>query len=170
MIVNDEIVGRVLIVGVGLMGGSLGMALLERGAVREVVGIDSDLVKARSIGAISRAGTNLCQEAADADIVVIAAPITAVCNILQEIAPHVGQDALVTDVASVKAEIASVGQSLLGERFIGGHPMAGSEQTGVGAARSNLYHGAAWALTPISDSTSPRLPLLTDFISTVGAA
>lgn len=168
------LVNRVVIVGVGLMGGSLGLALVERGIAQEVVGIDAVEVldSARAVGAIHRAGSDLCHEAAAADLVFVATPVSAIPAVLKQIAPHIGAQTTVTDLAGVKGAIALLGHDLMGDRFIGGHPMAGSETTGIGAARSNLFQGAAWAFTPWSKEleVSGRLQALFAIVRALGAA
>ena len=133
------------IVGVGLIGGSVGLA--ARNAGWEVVGTDDPgvLESAVEIGAIDRVST--LEEIRGADLVVLAAPISRVTALLSDLAPT---DALVTDVASAKGAIvrAAEGESL---RFVGGHPMAGSQLAGVANAKAGLFHGARYFLT-----TTPR--------------
>jgi prephenate dehydrogenase len=165
--------GRVIIVGVGLMGGSLGMALIESGIVQEVVGIDSPRVldDALKAGAIHVAGDKLEDAVGSADLVILATPIHVIPALLVQIAPYVAVHAAVTDLASVKCSIVREGERLLGERFVGGHPMAGSEQTGLKSARSTLFRQAAWALTP-SDAdkySAPRMEMLCNVVRAVGA-
>ena len=170
---NKPVVDRIVIVGVGLMGGSLGMALIQQNAAQHVVGIDSPEVlgAALTAGAIHLAGAGLVQAVEDADLIVLATPIYTILDLLRQIAPHVSATATITDLASVKSSIVSVGESLLGERFVGGHPMAGSEYTGIRSARSSLFCGAAWALSPgkSAKSSNPHVELLCKMIQAVGA-
>ena len=137
------------IVGVGLIGGSVGLA--ARGAGWEVVGVDSPQVleEAERNGAIHRAST--LKEARGADLVVLAAPISRVTSLIEDLAPT---DALVTDVASAKGAIVNAAEARE-LRFVGGHPMAGSQLSGVGNARANLFAGARYFLTP-TDARTPR--------------
>jgi prephenate dehydrogenase len=136
------------IVGVGLIGGSVG--LTARNAGWDVIGIDKPevLKEAASLGAIDRPST--LKEARSADLVVLAAPISRVADLVAELPPT---NALVTDVASTKMAVVREAeeQSL---RFVGGHPMAGSQLSGVAHARADLFKGARYFLTP-TDKTDP---------------
>jgi prephenate dehydrogenase len=136
------------IVGVGLIGGSVGLAARESGW--NVVGVDSPevLEVAEHSGAIHRAST--LKEVRGADLVVLAAPISRVTNLIGDLAPT---DALVTDVASAKGAIVNAAE-VQRLRFVGGHPMAGSQLSGVANARANLFEGARYFLTP-TDRTAP---------------
>ncbi len=133
---GTAIFDRVVIVGVGLMGGSLGLGLIQHNAAQQVVGIDSAQVldAALAAGAIHGAGASLEEAAATADLLVLASPIHTIPSLLCQLAPHIGPHATVTDLGSVKSAIVAEGVRLLGDRFVGGHPMAGSEQTGIRSA------------------------------------
>jgi len=146
---------RVVIVGVGLIGGSIGLGLRERGLAGRVVGVGRSvetLDKAVRLGAIDEGVTDLAQGVAGADLVILATPIAQILADLQRLPPLLSPGALVTDVGSTKANIAQTGRLHLGARFVAGHPMAGSEQAGVEAARANLFDGATWAITPFRDA------------------
>jgi prephenate dehydrogenase len=136
------------IVGVGLIGGSVGLA--ARNAGWEVVGVDRPevLEEAVRIGAVDRAST--LKEARGADLVVLAAPISKVTDLVAELPPT---GALVTDVASTKGAIVAEAERQ-GLRFVGGHPMSGSQLSGVTNARADLFGGARYFLTP-TDRTDP---------------
>lgn len=140
---------RVAILGVGLMGGSLGLALRTRGLAANVVGMDKSaeiLATAQKAGAIDAGVIEAAEAVREADAIFLAAPVGILPELLETIAPHVRPDALITDLGSVKTRIVAVGERLFGNLFIGGHPMAGSEESGVGAARAELFAGAAWAI------------------------
>jgi prephenate dehydrogenase len=130
------------IVGVGLIGGSVGLA--ARAAGWEVIGVDEPAIleNAAEVGAIDRAST--IKEARGADLVVLAAPISRIAALIENLAPT---DALVTDVASTKTKIVREAEAK-GLYFVGGHPMAGSQLSGVANARRDLFHGARYFLTP----------------------
>lgn len=137
------------IVGVGMMGGSLGLALRAHGLARHVVGVDVNaqaLMRAQERGAIDAGTTDLLAAARDADALFLATPVGLVPGLLATLAPHIRPDALVTDIGSTKSTIVAAGERLLGSRFIGGHPMAGSEVSGIEAAQEGLFAGAAWAI------------------------
>ncbi len=137
------------VIGVGLIGGSIGLA--ARGAEWEVVGVDEPRVleRAQASGAIGRSST--LKEVRGADLVVLAAPISRVTTLVEDLAPT---DALTTDVASAKGAIVRAAERA-GLRFVGGHPMAGSQLSGVANARADLFRGARYFLTP-TDRTDPE--------------
>ncbi|HLK60392.1 MAG TPA: prephenate dehydrogenase/arogenate dehydrogenase family protein, partial [Chthonomonadaceae bacterium] len=127
---------RVVIVGVGLMGGSLGLALKAHSLAGQVIGLDRSaeaLTRAQARGAIDRGATDMEEAMRAADGIVIALPVGQIPALLEALTPWVCPDALVTDLGSVKAHIVEVGTRLLGARFVGGHPMAGSERSGIEA-------------------------------------
>lgn len=144
---------RVAIVGTGLIGGSLGLALRRAWPETEVVGTArraATVEKALARGAITRGAATAAEAAAGADAVVLCAPVEAVEPALREIGPALAPGAIVTDAASVKAEIVAAAARALppGARFVGAHPMAGSEKDGIDAADARLYSGAVVVLTP----------------------
>ena len=166
---------RVAILGVGLMGGSFGMALRARGLAQTVVGWDRNpdtLSLAQQRGAIDLAEPDLALAVQDADAIFLAVPVTIAPDLLERIAPYVGPTALLSDLGSVKTEIVATGERLFGERFIGGHPMAGSEQSGVGASRADLFEAAAWAIVPTEAEpvlSEPSLARLLTLITALNA-
>ena len=136
---------RIGIVGVGLIGGSIGLAARERLGAR-VAGWDADpeaLAHARSLGAIDDAAPSLEGAVADADLGVVAAPVGALPGLVSEVLAAAGADCMVADVGSTKRAVVSDD-----ERFCGGHPLAGAETAGVEHARGDLFEGAIWYLTP----------------------
>ncbi|MBT9142231.1 MAG: Prephenate dehydrogenase [Dehalococcoidia bacterium] len=143
---------RAALVGVGMLGGSLGRAMLKRGLVKEVVGIDQCqgvLAKAVSLGAVSRTTASLPECVGGADLVILAAPVVAVLELLPKIAPHLAHGALVSDVCSTKGAVLKQALACLPESvtFLGGHPMAGSEKDGVEALDEQLFENAVYVLT-----------------------
>lgn len=160
----------VCIVGMGLLGGSLGMALKRRGLARRVIGVarrPESLAQACERGAIDDGSLDAAAVVGEADLVVLCVPVRAITAFLEQIAPRVAAGALVTDVGSTKAEIAAVGARLLPGRFLGGHPMAGTEQGGIAAADPELFEDAVWALTP--GTASAPAAALVDWIRALGA-
>lgn len=154
---------RVAIVGVGLIGGSLGLAMRERGFAGTVVGVGrrvAVLQTACDLGAIDRGTPDLAAGVEDADLVVLATPIEQIRADLARLAPLLAPGAIVTDVGSVKRLIVEAGETYLPQNFVGSHPMAGSEKSGVEHARADLFEGATWAVTPTA-----RTPL--DFAAQV---
>ncbi|MBC7106306.1 MAG: prephenate dehydrogenase [Firmicutes bacterium] len=142
---------RVVIVGVGLIGGSLGLALCGRGLAREVVGVDPDGENVRlalQAGAIHRAGGP--EEARGAGMVVVATPVGAIPRVLEELAPHLTPGTVVTDTGSVKGPVVEAAFRALPPEvgFVGGHPMAGSEHAGMAGADRYLFENAYYIITP----------------------
>ena len=154
---------HVVIVGPGLIGGSLGMALRARRLAGKVVGVGhrrESLKKAVQAGAIDSGTLNLQSAVRDADLVVLATGVGVIPRQAAEAAPCMKKGAILTDVGSAKGSVCrAVEEALSGPpksdvRFVGGHPLAGSEQRGIGAARRDLFRGAVCILTP-SPRTDP---------------
>ena len=139
--------------GVGLIGGSIGLAARRRAAA-EVCGYDPDeRVRARAVelGALDAQAADVAGAVAGADVVFVAAPVGALVETVGLALEHAGADCVVSDVGSTKRLLADVGAD---ERFIGGHPLAGAETAGVENAREDLFDGATWYLTPAGGSTA----------------
>lgn len=144
---------RLAVIGVGLIGGSLARALRAAGAVGEVVGIDLDeanLRQAAELGVVDRAAATVAEGVAGADMVFLSVPVRAMAGVVREIAPHLAAGCIVTDGGSVKAEVVAACEPLMpaGTCFVGGHPIAGTEHSGVGASFATLYQGKRCILTP----------------------
>ncbi len=162
--------GPVAIVGVGLMGGSLGLAL--SGGPREVVGLDPDpeaLRVALAVGAVGRVARSLEEAGEGADAVVLAAPVPALEGLARRALAATADDCLVTDLGSAKAGLLEALSSAERERFIGGHPVCGAERTGVAFARRDLFHGATWFVTPGAEARPELFERLHGLIGSVGA-
>jgi prephenate dehydrogenase len=145
---------RAAIIGVGLIGGSLGMAMRARRLAREIVGVarvPETIGIARARGAIDGGTTDPVDGVQDADLVVLATPPELVVPMARHVLPYLRAGAIVTDVASVKGEIVRGIESALepggGVAFVGGHPMAGNEGRGVSSASPNLFEGAGYIIT-----------------------
>ena len=164
---------RLAIVGIGLIGGSFGLAARRLGLAREIIGVarsDSTLKAAVEVGACDAATSDVAAAATGADLVLLAPPVGQMENICRQIAPLVAPGAIVTDAGSTKAEIVKTCEPLFqNAHFIGGHPMAGSEQTGVEAARADLFEKARWILTPTSQTDADALQNLVAIIEQTGA-
>ncbi len=161
---------RVAIVGVGLVGGSIGLALRRTLRRVEVVGIDRAPVlrRARRRGAIQIGHTSLARGLEGADLIILALPVDAILTFLPRVARLAGVGAVVTDIGSTKGTIKEAAiRSGLGARFVGGHPMAGSEQTGVAHADGRLFLGAPWILC--ASRPGKALRLVRHLVSAVGA-
>ena len=142
---------QMAVVGLGLIGGSLALGAQRAKAVERVIGVDQDSAHreaALRLGIVERAEEKL-ERIAEADLVVLAVPVTAIQRLLPAVAAAVNADALVTDVGSVKQPILAVGDAVLPDgRFVAGHPIAGRERSGPEAAQAELFAGATWIATP----------------------
>ena len=140
--------------GVGLIGGSIGLAARER-AEAQVCGYDPDArvcAAALELGAIDTGAADIAGAVDGADVVFVAAPVGALVETVRAALAHAGADTVVTDAGSTKRTVARAGRE--DERFIGGHPLAGAETAGVEHARADLFDGAVWYLTPARGSTA----------------
>jgi prephenate dehydrogenase len=151
----------VTIIGLGLIGGSIGLALRQRERPRwKIVGYSrrqETVAKASSSGAIERGETDLKDAVKKAEFVIIATPVLTVKEIFSEIAPHLPDGCIVTDTASTKVQVMKWAKEILPPTvdFIGGHPMAGKETYGIQAAEAELFRGCTYCLTS-SDKVSPK--------------
>ena len=164
--------GTVAILGLGLIGGSLGLALRASGAAREVVGWNRRPgVAARAVadGAIDRAEACAGEAVASADLVVIGTPVDVVVPLAKEIVGQLRQPTIVTDVGSTKRRIVEEAEEVLGGRFVGSHPMAGSEESGLAAASERLFRGATWVLTPTARTAPAAADAVRTMVRAVGA-
>jgi prephenate dehydrogenase len=165
---------RLTIVGLGLLGGSAAMAARKRGLVREVVAVGrraDRLAAALHDGVADRATTDLADGVRGADLILLATPVTALQGLLAEVWRLAEADALVTDVGSTKASIVRAAEELARSRplaFVGGHPMAGSEQSGYAAARPDLFEGALVILTPTERTDPAAVKRVSEFWEAVG--
>lgn len=146
---------QVTIIGTGLIGGSLALALKKRRLVGRVIGCDRApvLEKAEHRGAIDAGTTNPADAVRGSNLVVLATPVIPILDLVARLGPALPPKTLVTDVGSTKAEIVeraakSFGRNA-GHRFLAGHPMAGKEHAGVEFADADLFEGAAWLFTPL---------------------
>jgi prephenate dehydrogenase len=165
---------RVAIVGTGLVGASLGLALRALADVSEVVGYDRDdaqLEVAAARGALSRTADSPAAAADGADVVVVAVPVSAIPAVADALAPALRPGAILTDVASVKSSVVPTLQAAApdGVHVIGGHPMAGSHEAGAAHASGELFVGATYLLTPTADTDPEAYRTLHRLLTGVGA-
>jgi prephenate dehydrogenase len=146
---------QVTIIGTGLVGGSLGLALKKRQLAGRIVGCDRApvLERAQDCGAIEAGTTDPADAVRGSDLVVLATPVIAILDLIGRLGPVLPAKTLVTDVGSTKVEVVqraakSFGRNA-GQRFLAGHPMAGKENAGVEFADADLFEGAAWLFTPL---------------------
>jgi prephenate dehydrogenase len=148
------VIQQITICGVGLIGGSLGLALKKAGFPGRVIGHGrpATLEKATQAGAIDAGFSNLAEAVAAADVIYLSTPILHILETMEKLPNLVKKEALVTDAGSTKAMIMTKGAGLFPSKpwFVGGHPMSGKETTGVESADANLFQGKRYALTPYS--------------------
>lgn len=167
--------GRVAILGLGLIGGSLAKALKAQQAVTEVVGYGrraESLQQGLALGVIDRYSLDLAEAVDDADIVVIAAPTLIAEQLLVEVIPLVGASTIVTDVASVKGNLLRAAERAWGQsppNLVLAHPIAGSEKTGVAAARADLFQAHRVILTPTTTTSNDALQIVREMWEITGA-
>ena len=150
--------GKVVIFGVGLIGGSFALGLKAAEQVEEVVGFGRSLASltlALELGIIDRVGANPGQEVADADLVLIATPVGQMPEIMARIAPYLGAHTVVTDGGSTKEDVVVAARRHFGDKvaqFVPAHPIAGAENSGAAAARADLYRDRKVVLTPLPEN------------------
>jgi prephenate dehydrogenase len=151
-------IGQLCVVGVGLIGGSLSLALREKRYCGEVIGCGRDedsLRKAVELNVIDRYVMNPERAVRGADMVVLAVPLGAMESVLHDIAPSLSDSAIITDVGSSKGSVVAAARVALGpafDRFVPGHPIAGTERNGVEAAFASLFRHRRVILTPLTET------------------
>jgi len=163
--------GRIGIFGVGLLGGSLGLGIRERFLAEEVIAYDPNptaLNGARAVGAADRVEPSLGPWIGELDLGILAAPVGALADLGRNVAAYASPNTLWTDVGSVKAPVVAALEPVL-NHFVGGHPMAGSEQAGVENAYSGLLQNATWVLTPTENTNKADLERLRQLVEDLGA-
>jgi prephenate dehydrogenase len=164
---------KITIIGVGLIGGSFGLALKEKKPNFKIVGVDKQEIieKAIARGAIDEGTVNLEKGIKEADIVIIATPVKIILNILTQINPFLKKGCIVTDTGSTKKQIVERANEVLSKDvfFIGGHPMAGSEEYGIESANPYLFQDKTYILTPAHKSDLGALEKISLLIKMIGA-
>jgi len=167
-------INQITIVGTGLIGGSLGLALRKGGFSGTIVGCDKPevLQLATERGAIDRAEVDLDRAVVGSDVIVFATPVGSILSQFEAIAPTLPSNVLVTDTGSTKQKLAERARMVFGaeagKRVLPGHPMAGKEFGGIEHADANLFQGAAWLITPIV-ADQQYTPVQEEFITLLGS-
>jgi len=155
-----------------LIGGSIGMALTHSQKAKEVVGVDlkEEILKsALESGAATEVTLELEKGVKEAELVILALPLGQIIPVAQKIKPFLLPHTIITDVGSVKGKIVAELEGLFGENYIGGHPLAGSQEEGIKAADRYLLENALYLMTPTSKTSSAALHSLTKMIEVIGA-
>ena len=157
---------KLVVCGVGLIGGSFALGLKAAGAVGEVVGVGrtpAPLAEARRRGAIDRVASDWADALRDADLVLLAMPVGQMAPVLAALAPHLAPETIVTDGGSTKCDVVAAARAVLGEKiaqFVPGHPIAGAEKSGVAAAQADLYVDRRVVLTPLAENSGAGVGLV----------
>ncbi len=165
---------KTTIVGIGLLGGSIGLAARKCGIAREIAGFarrEKTIAESEKIGAMDYTITDLRAAVSGADLVILCTPLAQMARLAREFLPALRRGAVVTDVGSVKGEVVRELEPLIaraGAHFVGSHPMAGGEKTGVLAARADLFKNAVCVLTPTKKSNCGAVRKMGTFWKALG--
>jgi prephenate dehydrogenase len=165
---------QITIVGVGLLGGSLGMACKQRRLSSRVVGYvrrPASVKECEAAGACDKAELDVGTAVREADLIILCTPLAQMADLARRMSPALKRGAIVTDVGSVKGTVVAELDPLFasaGAHFVGSHPMAGAEKTGVSAATADLFHQAVCAVTPTANSDPGAVQRVEDFWRSVG--
>jgi prephenate dehydrogenase len=156
---------KVTVIGVGLIGGSLAIKLKEKGLARTIVGVGrgiANLEAAKMLGVVDSFTRDVTEGVKGSDLVFVAVPVQSILPVIKAAAPHLEKGSIVTDVGSVKKDIVKNVESLLpeGVRFVGAHPVAGTENSGVEAAFSGLFEGRKCIITPTANTDKEALEVV----------
>jgi len=166
---------KIVIFGVGLIGGSVALALKKAGSAAQIIGVGrstESLQSALDLGVIDVACSDIAQALHNADIVLIAAPVAQTASILTAIKPALAANTVVTDAGSTKSDVLACAQEILGEQFsqfVGGHPIAGAEKSGVTAATTDLYRNKNVVLTPTETTNADAVQRVRELWQHCGA-
>ena len=168
---------QITIIGTGLIGGSLALALRKKKFAGRIVGCDREgtLERARMRGAIDDGTVDPGDAVRGSQVVVLATPVMAICDLIDRIGPVLSSKALLTDVGSTKSAVAERALKMFGKsagkRFLAGHPMAGKEMSGVDFADADLFQNAVWFLTPLPEQNLNEglIAEFTGWIDAIGA-
>lgn len=164
---------KIAILGLGLIGGSLALALQEKALAEEIIGLDRNeesIQTALEKGAIKWGTTDFIQGVKDADLVILATPVGVIKEVLQQIILYLKPGCIITDVGSTKQKVVEEVEKLLPPQifFVGGHPMTGSEQSGMKAAKGSIFQGATYLVTPTEKTNQQALIALKELIGCLG--
>ena len=168
-------INKLAIIGVGLIGGSLARALKKGKACNRISGFgrnEENLKKAVALGVIDDYSNNLAEVVNDADVIVIATPLTTFGTLLKEIAVNTKHNAIITDVGSAKTSVVEEAKAILADKlhsFVPGHPIAGTEKSGVEASFQELFQDHLVILTPLEENSTESISLVTRMWESCGA-
>ena len=172
---KNPVLNKLVIFGVGLIGGSVALALKKAGNSPQIVGVgrtEESLKTALELDVIDIATSNIQDALQNADLVIIATPVAQTPAILKSIKPYLSSKTIITDAGSTKGDVLYCAKEILGElssQFIGGHPIAGAEKSGVTAAIATLYENKNIVLTPTADTSKQAIEMVTQLWQTCAA-
>lgn len=172
---SSVVINKLVIIGVGLIGGSFALALRKAGLVKHIVGVGrsrENLQRARKRGAIDEIADDLPLALKDADIVFLATPVGQIGGIMTLISPHLEPDTIITDAGSTKQDVIAAARFHLSghlTNFVPGHPIAGAELSGAGAADAELFRNKNLVLTPLDETSVKAVERVTELWEACGA-
>jgi prephenate dehydrogenase len=172
---TDIAINKLAVIGVGLIGGSFALALRKAELVTHITGVGrsrANMERARDLGAVDEIARDLPGALKDADVVFLAIPVGRTGEIMAQIAPYLEPDTIVTDAGSTKQNVIAAARTHLAEHlhnFVPGHPVAGAELSGAGAANPNLFRDKNLVLTPIEETSAEALKRITQLWQACGA-
>jgi len=172
---TDIILNKLVIIGVGLIGGSFALALRKAGRVKHIVGLGrsrENLQRALELGILDEITDDYPLALKNADLVLLAIPVGQTAKILEQIAPHLESKTIITDAGSTKQNVIAAARSYLPEHlknFVPGHPIAGAEQSGANAANADLFRDKNLVLTPLDETNTNALNCVKELWQSCGA-
>lgn len=169
------VINKMVIIGVGLIGGSFALALRKAGLVKQILGMGrsrENLHRALKRGAIDEIADDLPSALKDADMVFLATPVGQIGGIMAHISPHLDPDTIITDAGSTKQDVVAAARSHLAghlKNFVPGHPIAGAELSGAGAADAELFRNKNLVLTPLDETSIKAVKRVTELWQACGA-
>ena len=168
-------IDKLAIIGVGLIGSSLSLALKQAGAVRQVIGFgrnQKNLARALELGVLDDFADSIEATVSDADVIVVAVPLGAMRQVFTELKPAIKKNAIITDVGSAKGSVVTAARDELGtvfSRFVPGHPIAGTEKSGVEAGFASLYQKRRVIITPLPQTDQDAISVIDEMWRHCGA-
>ncbi len=173
---NTAALGKLVIIGVGLIGGSFALALRKAGLVKHIVGVgrsQQNMQCAVECGVIDEIATDMASALHQADLVLLAMPVGQTAHIMERIAPHLQANTIITDAGSTKQDVIAAARHHLPmqnrHHFVPGHPIAGTEQSGAQAAQADLYHNKHVILTPLPETGMDAVERVSELWQACGA-
>ncbi len=173
---NTAALGKLVIIGVGLIGGSFALALRKAGLVTHIVGIgrsQQNMQCAVECGVIDEIAADMASALHQADLVLLAMPVGQTAHIMERIAPHLQANTIITDAGSTKQDVIAAARHHLPmqnrHHFVPGHPIAGTEQSGAQAAQADLYHNKHVILTPLPETSMDAVERVSELWQACGA-